>query len=193
MMRFPFICEACTIHAILGWELTWIPGDLQLLMLEWIRLIDMAHDWAPSTLQGMTRHLGWLENVGRKYGIEPFHAAPITQPLRSALSPLLWGVFEYSLQTSRKTEEGIKYNTAWSLQSAASSYHLWEKMLQFPTKIYTDKDNSVIGAPHLPPTDIIIATLCKNGMMRHLGTETRPPVALRQHSHIAFHQAFRVR
>jgi hypothetical protein len=171
------MCEACTVRAILGRELTWTSGDMQILMLDRMRLIDMAHAWALSTLQGTTRYLGRLSNFGQRYGIELFPKSPITQPPRPAVIPLLWGVLEYTLQTSRKMREGIKYNTARSFQSAASAYHLWEKMLQFPGHMYRDRDNNLIGASHLSPTDSVIATLSNNGMMRRLGTESRPPVA----------------
>jgi hypothetical protein len=46
MTKFPFICEACTVRAVLGRELTWTPGNIQLLMLERVCLIDMVHAWA---------------------------------------------------------------------------------------------------------------------------------------------------
>jgi hypothetical protein len=190
MTRFPFICEACTVRAVLGRELTWTSGDMQLLMLERMRLIDMAHAWASLTLQGTARYLGRLSNFGHKCGIDLFPKAPITQPPRLAVIPLLWGDLEYTLQTSRKTGEGIKYNTVRSLQSAASAYHLWEKMLQFPGHVYRDRDNNVIGASHLSPIDSAIATLGNKCMMRCLGTESRPPVALR-YSHVAFNQKLR--
>jgi hypothetical protein len=88
--------------------------------------------------------------------------------------------------------EGIKYNTARSLQSAASTYHRWEKMLHFPGHMNRDRDNNVIGASHLSPTDSIIATLGNKGMMRRLGSESRPPFSLR-YSHVAFNQEFRGR
>jgi hypothetical protein len=64
MTCFPFICEACTVRAVLGRELTWTASDMQLLMLEQMRLVDMSHAWASSTLQGTTRYLGWLSNFG---------------------------------------------------------------------------------------------------------------------------------
>jgi hypothetical protein len=192
MTYFPFICEACTVRAVLGRELTWTSGDIQLLMLEPMRLIDMAHAWASSTLQGTARYLGRLSNFGQKYGIDLFPKAPTTQPPRSAFIPLLWGVLEYTLQTSRKTGEGIKYNTVRSLKSAASAYHLWEKMIQFPGHMYRDRDNNVIGDSHLSPTDSVIATLGNKGMRRRMVTESRPPVALR-YSHVAFNQEFRGR
>jgi hypothetical protein len=94
MTCFPFICESCTVRTVLRRELTWMAGDIQLLMLERMRLVDMAQasDWL--TLQGAARYLGWLSNFGQKYGIDLFTAAPITQPPRSAVIPL---------QTSRKT------------------------------------------------------------------------------------------
>jgi hypothetical protein len=122
-----------------------------------------------------TRYLGRLSNFGQKYGIDLFPKAPITQPPRLAVIPLLWGIFEYTLQTPQKTGEGIKCNTARSLQSAASAYHLWEKMPQFPGHMYRDRDNNVFGASHLSPTDSDIATLGNKVMRRRLGTDSRPP------------------
>jgi hypothetical protein len=178
MTHFPFICEACTVRAVLGRELTWTSGDIHFVLLERMRLIDMAHAWASSTFQGTARYVGRLSNFGHKYGIDLFPKARITQPPRSVVIHLLWGVLEYTLQISRKTGEGIKYNTARSLQSEASAYHLWEEMLQFPGHMYRDRYNNVIGASHLSPTDSVIATLHNTGMRGRLGTERRPPVAL---------------
>jgi hypothetical protein len=65
-------------------------------------------------------------------------------------------------------------------------------MLRFPGHVYRDRDNNVIGASHLSPTDSVIATLDNRGTMRRLGTESRPPVALR-YSHVAFNQESRGR
>jgi hypothetical protein len=140
-----------------------------------------------STLQGTAKYLVRLSNFGQKYGIELVPKAPITQPSRSAIIPLLWGVLECTLQMSRKMVEGIKYNTARSLQSEASAYHLWEKMLRFPGHMYRDRDNNFIGASHLSPTDSVIANLGNKCTRRRLATESRPPVAL-IYSHIAFNQ-----
>jgi hypothetical protein len=71
--------------------------------------------------------LGFVDNAGnskgprQKYGIKLFLKDPITQPPQSANIPLMWGILEYTLQTSQNMGEGIKYNTARSLQSAASA------------------------------------------------------------------------
>jgi hypothetical protein len=58
--------------------------------------------------------------------------------------------------------------------------------------MYRYRDNNVIEASHLSPTDSVITTLDIKGMMRRLGTEIRPPVALR-YIHVAFNQGFRGR
>jgi hypothetical protein len=121
----------------------------------------------------------------------PFSGRPITQPPWSVVIPLLWRVLKYTLQTSRKMG-GVKYNTARRFQSAASAYHLWEKMLQFPTHMYRDREINVIGACHLSPTDSVIATLGSKCTRRRLCTDTIPPVALR-YSHVSFNQEFRGR
>jgi hypothetical protein len=192
MAHFPFICEACSVRAVLGRELTWTSGDIKLLMLERMRFMDIAHAWASSTLQGTSRYLGRLSNFRQKYGMDLFPKAPITQPPRSAVIPLLWGVLEYTLQTSLKMGEGIKYNTARSLQSAASAYHLWEKMLLFPGNMYRDRDNNAIGASHFSPTDSVISTPGNKCMRRRLGTGSRPAVDLR-YSHVSFNQELRGR
>jgi hypothetical protein len=60
MIRFPFICEFCIIRAVLRRELTWMLGGIQLLMLERMHIIDMAHAWASFTLQATAQHLGRL-------------------------------------------------------------------------------------------------------------------------------------
>jgi hypothetical protein len=65
-------------------------------------------------------------------------------------------------------------------------------MIQFPGHTYRDRDNNVIGASHLSPTYSVISTLGNKGTRRLLGTESRPPVALR-YSHVAFNQEFRGR
>jgi hypothetical protein len=94
MTRFPFICEACTVRAVLVRELTWTSGDIQLLMLKRMLLVDMAHAWASSTLQGTARYLDQLSNFRQKYVIDLFPKAPITQLPRS-------GVHSFALRRFR--------------------------------------------------------------------------------------------
>jgi hypothetical protein len=65
-------------------------------------------------------------------------------------------------------------------------------MLQFPGHMSRDRYNNVSGASNFSLTDSVIATLDNKGMRMRLGTENRPPVALR-YIHVAFNQEFRGR
>ena len=49
--NLPFICELCTTRVYLQREIDpFDSSDMQLLMLERIRMIDMAHAWPPKNL-----------------------------------------------------------------------------------------------------------------------------------------------
>jgi hypothetical protein len=66
MTHFPFICEACTVRAVRGRELTWTSDNIQLLTPKRMRHIDMTHAWDSLTLKGTARYLGRLSNFGQK-------------------------------------------------------------------------------------------------------------------------------
>ena len=51
-----FICEACTVRAVLQRELG-NPGDRWLLKLERMRLLDVAHQWSAGTTRNYQTHL----------------------------------------------------------------------------------------------------------------------------------------
>ena len=51
-----FVCEACTVQAVLGCELMGTPRDRALLMLEQMRMINQASSWDPKTLVGYQAH-----------------------------------------------------------------------------------------------------------------------------------------
>ena len=46
-----FVCEACTVRAVLQEELGFFAWDFALLMLERVRLVDISNKWAASTLK----------------------------------------------------------------------------------------------------------------------------------------------
>jgi hypothetical protein len=120
-----------------------------------------------------------------------FFRRPRSPNLLGRRSCLCYGGY-WSILPRRPGRWGRGLNT--TLPGASSRRPLpttfWEKMLQFPTYMYRDRDNTVIGASHLSPTDSVITTLGNKGMKRRLSTESRPPVAL-GYSHVAFNQEFR--
>ena len=66
-----FVCEVCTVRSVLGRELT-SPGDRQLLVLERIRMIDIACSWSSNTHKGLTnRTIDLVPLAIQKYFILP--------------------------------------------------------------------------------------------------------------------------
>jgi hypothetical protein len=198
MVSFPFICELCTVRSVLCRELSASPPDHQLLCYERMRMIDAAHAWAPSTMTGIQQRLHKLAVFGSSYGFNICKAPIISHPPNSSIIPILWAISAYTNQISRSKrrlpgeDNHITYNTARSLQSAASAYFQWCRMLQFPGEMYQDRDRRLLGNAYTTPTDALIATLVNKGMKKRLGVSSTPAIAL-QHNHIVFNQNHRTR
>jgi len=196
MVNFPFICELCTVRSVLRRELANSVPDRQLLCYERMRMIDAAHAWAPSTMVGIHHRLRRLAQFGIQYDLTICRAPPISHPPNSSIIPILWAMSAYTNQitTSRRRLPGednhITYNTARSLQSAASAYFRWCRMLQFPDVMYQDRDRRLLGNHFTTPTDALIATLVNKGMKKRLGVASQPAIAI-QHHHVQFNQLHR--
>jgi len=196
MTLFPFICESCTVRGVLGREIgpTW--QDRQLLCLERMRMIDAAHAWAPSSMAGVHLRLRNLAAFGVKFGFQICQPPVIPAPPCSPIIPILWAISHYTLQVSRSSlrshgeDHHITYNTARGLQSAASAFFAWTRMLAYPSIVFQSPERRLLGNPWLSPTDSLLATLTHRGMKKRLGISTTPAIAL-HHRHVAWNQAHR--
>jgi hypothetical protein len=63
------VCEMCTVRAELGRELRRTDSDIQLLMFERMRMIDLLYWWQQTTLKQYGPHLQYLEKFGGHYGV----------------------------------------------------------------------------------------------------------------------------
>jgi hypothetical protein len=75
-----FVCEACTVHAVLHRELTRTTRDHTLLMLERMRMIDVASAWDPKTLAVYQSHLRQLQRFELFYGVSTLCPTPLERP-----------------------------------------------------------------------------------------------------------------
>jgi hypothetical protein len=69
-----FICEACTVRAVKEQELSWGADDTALVMLERMRLINMAHNWVVGTHKSYQSKLRILRDFEKSFQV------PILQP-----------------------------------------------------------------------------------------------------------------
>ena len=176
-----FVCEACTVRAVLDRELT-APDDWKLLCFERMRLLDMAHSWAEGTHSLYQSKIRFLHRFAHAFGVRVLSRAPLAQPPVGDEIPLMWAQLSYSLQPGRRrTPEGtrmtLSYGTIRQLRSAASQHMAWDMMVRYPGHVYVDQGKRVINQA-CRPTDSLGATMFAAGLKARLGDESRPSVAL---------------
>ncbi len=190
MVGFPFICEFCTVRGGVGRKLEQSTQDLQLLMLERMRMIDASNSWASGTRSTISSKMRTLRKFLNDFSIREGVLLPegrVKGPPNGPALPLLWAMEHYVLQPSRhKFYDYITYNTARGLRTCLHQYLSWQGSLMTEGKAYREKDrlfmDNDIGA-----SGSLIVQLSVKGMENRLGTANKPAVAL-QHRHVVANQ-----
>ena len=166
---------------------------MQLLMLERMRMVDCSNAWAHGTSQSVAGSLRTLQRFTTTHQV-PWSRLnsmdPIRCPPHGPSVILLWAMEWYTLQeSSNRSGERIRYNTARHLRSALHSLLSWEGALLPEGVAFREKDRL-----HVPPlvsaSGSLIVQLTTSGMERRLGTDSSPSVAL-QANHIRQNIAWR--
>jgi hypothetical protein len=122
-----FICEACTVQAVLRRKLTG-RDDWKLLCFERMHLINMAHYWAAGTHKLYQDHLKVIRNFEATLGFTILHPTPLLCPPAGPNIPVQWCQESYSLgQGSVGWRDGLSdltlaFSTVPSLRSAVSQF-----------------------------------------------------------------------
>jgi hypothetical protein len=183
-----FICECCNVRAVLGRELRPTPRDDALLLLERMRQIDMAHNWAPATVTQYKGKLAAIRRFEAAFKFPVLRVPLLNAPPVSDSIPIMWAQQHYSLQRrtwSRSTAtvspdtDRICFNTVRSMRSAAAMYHTLLTMVENPGKVVPDAGSARPSlVPGCVPTDSIDYAMMTQGMSRRLGTGSTPSMAL---------------
>jgi hypothetical protein len=183
-----FICEACTVRAILDRELT-DPADWRLLCLERMRVLDMSHAWAKDTHKLYQGKLAAISCFAEDYGVPLLRPQALLRPPTSANIPLMWMQESYSLRpgsTRRDDPDAmafVAFSTMRQLRAAASQYFAWDTMLQYPDQAYETREGRVLCSEFCRPTDSLAYTWFSTGMSSRLGDKPSPSTAL-LHRHV---------
>ena len=192
----PFICELCTTRTQLGRELDPLSNtDVVLLQLERMRMIDVAHAWAPKTLENACRNLRRIDKFFSSHNLpslhQQLHLPSLHHPPLDVSITIFWSMVHYTTYPSSRSR-GIAptWNTGRSQRSSLSLYSAWTFALCFPHNSYKDSDNRVLSAPSVSPSDNILSRLSASGISSRLGTESRPSQAL-TFAHLCWNQNYR--
>jgi hypothetical protein len=176
-----FICELCTVRAVLGRELGH-PGDRWLLQLERVRLLDTAHNWAPGTLSGYQTNLRTIRKFeGNHPGLHILTAHRLLEPPHSPDIPTMWMELHASVQQlaprGRLKARTPAHVTVRQLRSAVSHFHTLDQLAAFPgTTYFSDKRKHVVGGCR--PTDCASYSLFERGFSSRIGTDSVPTTSL---------------
>lgn len=176
-----FICEVCTVRAVLGRELH-SALDVHLLCLERMRILDMAHYWSKGTHSAYQTKLRAIQQFSSMYGVPILKTTPLSRPPATSDIPLLWCQEAYSLREpsarrARQDELFVSYAAVRQLRAAASQFYAWDMLVTNPGAAFMNRERRVIALP-CRSTDSLSYTIHAGGMSARIGTHARPSVPL---------------
>jgi hypothetical protein len=171
-----FICEGCTVRAMVDRELHG-KEDFVLLVLERMRLIDVAHRWAPRTHEKYQQKLTYLRSFQDRFpGLCILRTDNIKRPPTSVDIPLMWAEEAYSLRPGREDDANVKFGTIRTLRSAMSHFESINA-LHAGRPMFLDQQNRLIHQD-CRITDGAAHSFFTTGLGARVGTETKPAIAL---------------
>lgn len=176
-----FVCELCTVRAVLGHELESL-AEIRLLGLERMRLLDMAWYLAENTHKTYQTKLSQMVEFEREYGACILRPRRLKRPARGAELALMWCQEAYSLKASTlKRNEGsdltLSFTTVRQFRAALGHYQLLDLAVADPCSAYFTQSRKLIRGPGRG-TDGFTLTMHTAGLRARLGTHTRPSMAL---------------
>jgi hypothetical protein len=168
------------VRSVLHRELTG-PNDWQLLCLERMRLVDMAHSWALGTHVSYQGKRTVIRNFEASFGFRFLQPTSLVRPPSGPEIPLMWCQEAYSIRpgSSRRTSGDetltLAFTTIRALRSAASQYLAWDMMVSNPATVL---DAQRVLVQPCRPTDSIGCSFHAKGMSSRIGDEAKPSLPL---------------
>lgn len=197
-----FICELCTVRAVLGRELRHEPHDYALLGLERMRLLDVMNSWAMGTHQQYQSKLRVIRGFEQTYGVPILRLTPVDRPPTSPAIPLGWCQEQYALRSSDRSHKvdadaTVSFGATRAIRSAANMFYKLDLQTVYPGAVIQDRAKRTIAVRDTVPTDELCCTLMHAGMASRLGEDSIPSEALLDvhvrfldaHLHTLFDQA----
>jgi hypothetical protein len=179
-----FVCEACSVCAIMDQELT-SPTDWKLLCFERMRILDTTHHWAIRTHSKYQGKLSAMVASEDSFDIPRndriLRPAPLLQPPVTPEIPLMWLQESYSLRPGKRTDAEptlALFETLRQFRSAAAQYMALDALVSHPDRTCYDQKNSRVLYNACRPTDGLSFSFFADGMSARIGQDTHQSVAL---------------
>ena len=180
-----FVCELCTVRATIGRELG-CKGDRWLLQLERMRVLDMMHHWASSTMGQYQSKLRAVRRFEQAHpGLNVLVSPPLSSPPCGPGIGAMWMELHASVQPSRRRGrrygEFPSYGTVRQYRSAASQFLGWDEATRSPDRSYF-MHSTLLSGP-VRSTDSAAYTYFARGLSVRMGDRSVPATAL-LHRHV---------
>ena len=173
-----FICECCTVRAVVGRELG-ATGDLDLLRYERMRLLDLANSWADNTFKGYGGGIKFLTQFEQQHrGMRILSCPSLERPPVHGSIPLAWSELAYSLRPANDPTKGsVVFGTVRAVRSAARWHHVVASIVcQAGQQKYLGNKQLSLERT-LVSEDAGFAQFTK-GLQGRIGSDSRPSFAL---------------
>ena len=180
MKNWPlFICECCTVRAVVGRELGG-SGDLRLLAYERMRILDLANSWTVNTYSAYGTKLSFLNQFEAAHAGMRILARPsLDRPPTHESVALAWAELEYSLRDSPKEgKDQVSYNTIRQIRSAAGWHHSLSMLVGHPRGLLYDRKMKVLTRAEVCVGHDALMSQFSTGLKNRIGTEEQPSWAL---------------
>lgn len=185
-----FICESCTVRSFTRRELN-RRSDMHLLALERMRMLDIAHSWAPGTYAAYQPYLQAVSRFQQKYQVPILKVPTLSAPPANPVIPLMWCHESYGLRQGRRRsgdsaeeshENRVKFATVRQLRSAVAQWETMVAVTARPGTGHFDQSKRLVHQA-CRGTDTASFTLFARGLAARTGTDARPSKSL-LHQHV---------
>jgi hypothetical protein len=180
-----FICEACTVRCVLKRELRG-GRDHHLLSLERMRLLDVAHSWAPGSFKSYQPYLRAVRRFQEDWGVHIIPQPNLRHPPCDPTIPLMWCQEAYGLRPGRRRGNGdsdqVSFATIRQLRAAVAHHEAWVHATAHPGTGYYDQNRRLLHQ-ECRATDTACLSLFARGLAARTGTESKPSKSL-LHRHV---------
>ena len=145
-----FICEACQVRAIVGRELQRGRTDIELLMLERMRQLDILHTWAEGTMGVYASKLRRVRQFEDRFQVEVLTTTTLLRPPTSSAIPLMWAQLHHSLDPGKSKDGHVTFSTSRGMRSAGSLFYQMDAQIAFPGQAIREKKKCALCPPGHP-------------------------------------------
>lgn len=150
-----------------------------------MRILDMAHSWAPGSFKSYQPYLRAVGEFQAEWGVTILDEPRLAHPPCDRVIPLMWCQEAYGLRPGRQRRgheddeqtTQVAFATVRQLRSAVAHHEAWTTAVTSPGSSHYDQSRRLIHQP-CRITDSASASMFAKGLAARTGSESKPSKSL---------------